>query len=102
MAGPKGHRQHARGREKPSEGYAPAAHQGALNGVLLDSDVIIEVLRGRAGIRTAVAGLHAAGTPTYCTAISWAEVYAGVRAGEEPMTDRLFEGLGEVVLDART
>ena len=64
--------------------------------------MIIEVLRGRAGIPTAIAGLHAAGTPIYCTAISWAEVYAGLRAGEEPMTDRVFEGLGEVVLDAGT
>ena len=63
--------------------------------------MIIEVLRGRTGILAVVADLHAAGTPTYCTAISWAEVYAGLRAGEEPMTDRLFEGLGEVVLDAR-
>jgi predicted nucleic acid-binding protein len=64
--------------------------------------VIIEFLRGRAGILTAFAGLHSAGTATYCTPISWAEVYAGLRPGEEPMTDRLLEGLGEVVLDART
>lgn len=49
-----------------------------------------------------VAELEAGGTPTYCTAISWAEVYAGLRAGEEPLTDRFFEGVGEVVLDART
>jgi hypothetical protein len=63
--------------------------------------VIIEVLRGRTGILGVVADLRASGTPTYCTAISWAEIYAGLRAGEEPVTDRLLEGLGEVVLDAR-
>jgi predicted nucleic acid-binding protein len=48
-----------------------------------------------------IQALRASGTPTYCTAISWAEVYAGLRPGEEPLTDRLLEGLGEVVLDAR-
>jgi hypothetical protein len=38
--------------------------------------------------------------PTYCTAISWAEIYAGIRTGEEPYTDEFFRARGEVVLDA--
>lgn len=43
--------------------------------------------------------LERRGVPTYCTAISWAEVYAGVRRGEEPITEEFFGSRGEVVLD---
>jgi hypothetical protein len=48
----------------------------------------------------AATALEAAGVPTYCTAISWAEVYAGLRPGEEPVTQAFFEARGEIVLDA--
>lgn len=43
--------------------------------------------------------LEREGVPTYCTAIAWAEIYAGVRAGEEPLTQAFFEARGEVLLD---
>ena len=45
--------------------------------------------------------LEASGIPTYCTPIARAEVYAGIRAGEEPFTEAFFEARGEVVLDGR-
>ena len=41
------------------------------------------------------------GVRTFCTAISWAEVYAGVRPGEEAATAAYFEARGEVPLDGR-
>jgi hypothetical protein len=63
--------------------------------------VIIELLRGRAGIVKAAAALEAGGTPTYCTAVSQAEIYAGVRPGEEPLTRAFFEARGEIVLDGQ-
>ena len=43
--------------------------------------------------------LEKGGVPTFCTAIAWADVYAGVRAGEDPLTQAFFEARGEVVLD---
>ena len=46
-------------------------------------------------------GIEAGGTPTYCTPISWAEVYAGIRPGEESLTETFFENRGEIVLDRR-
>jgi predicted nucleic acid-binding protein len=46
------------------------------------------------------AGLEAAGVPTYCTAISWAEIFAGIRPGEEPAAQAFFEARGEILLDA--
>ncbi len=49
----------------------------------------------------AATALEASGVPTYCTAIAWAEIYAGIRAGEEPMTQAFFEARGEIVLDGR-
>ncbi|HEY3216774.1 MAG TPA: PIN domain-containing protein [Candidatus Eisenbacteria bacterium] len=101
MARPKGPRQHGRVRETPAARHAPAAGASTLNGVLLDSDVVIEILRGHPGVRAIADGLEASGTPTFCTAISWAEVYEGLRPGEEPSTDAFFEARGEVVLDAR-
>ena len=51
-------------------------------------------------IEAAVA-LGRAGVRTFCTAISWAEVYARVRPGEEAVTRAFFDARGEVVLDAR-
>ena len=63
---------------------------------------MIELLRDNPKIVSAAADLEATGTPTFCTAVSWAEVYAGLRAGEEPTTDAFFEARGEVVLDAHT
>ena len=45
--------------------------------------------------------LERTGVPTYCTAVSWAEIYSGVRRGEEPLTEAFFGARGEVVLDGR-
>jgi predicted nucleic acid-binding protein len=45
--------------------------------------------------------IESAGVPTYCTAITWAEVYAGLRVGEEVLTEAFFNARGEVVLDGR-
>jgi predicted nucleic acid-binding protein len=73
-----------------------------VTGVLLDSDVIIEILRGRREVIAAVASLEEAGVPTYCTAISWAEIFAGIRPGEETLAEAFFRARGEVVLDAVT
>ena len=72
-----------------------------MTGVLLDSDVIIEVLRDNRSIVRSAAGLTADGVRMYCTPVSWAEVYQGIRAGEEPSADAFFEACGEVILDAR-
>jgi predicted nucleic acid-binding protein len=59
------------------------------------------VLRGREAVVAAVRALETSGVATYCSAIAWAEIYAGLRAGEEPLTRAFFEARREVVLDAR-
>jgi len=100
MAGSKGSRRHGRVRETAAPGYTPDAGPG-IAGVLYDSDVIIEVLRGRVGVIDAVRRLEATGVPTYCSSVALAEIYAGLRPGEEPLTGAFFEARGEVVLDAR-
>ena len=46
--------------------------------------------------------LERAGVPTYCTAVAWAEIFAGVRPGEEPVTQAFFQARGEAVLDGPT
>lgn len=102
MAKPKQPRQHARVRETPASRYGTENAQQTLNGVLLDSDVIIEILRGNRAVVRAAERLEEANVPTYCTAVSWAEVYSGIRPGEEPLTDEFFGTRGEVVLDAGT
>ena len=101
MAESKRSRKHVRVREKPAAEYATSGQQDALNGVLLDSDVVIEVLRGRRPVIDALRRLENDGVPTFCTAITWAEVHAGLRRGEEQVTQEFFEARGEVVLDAR-
>lgn len=98
MAAPRRPRRHPRVREAGPSRYE-AAHGVA--GVLYDSDVIIEILRGRRLIVDAAAALEAAGVQTYCTPIAWAEIYAGLRPGEEPVARAFFEARGEVMIDGR-
>ena len=93
------HRANRRVREAAPARYAPDTPE-ALTGVLLDSDVVIEILRGRSRIVDAAIDLERTGTPTYCTAISWAEIYAGIRAGEEPLTEAFFLDVGEPTCDS--
>jgi predicted nucleic acid-binding protein len=70
--------------------------------VLLDSDIVIEILRGRANIAEGLAATEIQGIPTYCCAITWAEIGAGLRPGEEAATEDFFQARGEVVIDAAT
>jgi predicted nucleic acid-binding protein len=100
MARSKRPRKHLRVRETPEEGYAQAAE--TLSGVLLDSDVIIEVLRGNRRLIADLERLVAGGARTYCTAVAWAEVFAGLRKGEEPVAGDFFAARGEVILDGTT
>ena len=91
-------RRDRRVREAAAPRYAP---EPGLVGVLYDSDVIIDILRGRRKTVDAARALEATRVPTYCTAIAWAEIYAGMRPGEEPITRAFLEARGEIVLDAR-
>jgi predicted nucleic acid-binding protein len=58
--------------------------------VLLDSDVIIEWLRGHEPFVTQVASLLEGQSELFWTPVSVAEIYAGVRRGEEPQISKLF------------
>lgn len=98
MARPKRPRAHRRVREAPAPRYAAETTEG-LSGLLLDSDVIIEILRGRKEIIREARRIEESGVPTYCTAISWAEIHAGIRPGEETLAEAFFRARGEVVLD---
>src|SRR3989441_10155511 len=100
MAQPLRYRRHQRVREAASPRYAPAPSPSAVTGVLLDSDVIIEALRGRRDISDGIRAIERRGVPTYCCAVSFAEIWAGVRPGEEAGTEAFFHTRGEGVLDA--
>lgn len=94
------------GHRRVSEA-APARYEAhepteSLTGVLLDSDVVIDILRGRGEVVERAQKFARDGVPTYCTAVTWAEVFAGVRPGEESATQAFFDARGEVVLDATT
>ena len=101
MARSRRHRRQHGVREAAPRRYASSSPAAALTGVLLDSDVVIEVLRGRAEIIAALRELEA-GTPTYCSAVAWAEIFAGIRAGEEARTEGFFDARGEITIDAMT
>ena len=68
---------------------------------LLDSDVLIWLLRGRAETMRLVDRLHG-GTHVAlaCSALSVLEVWTGVRSGEERRTEALMESLQVVPVDA--
>ena len=72
----------------------------AVAGILLDSDVIIDALRGRLRTLAEIRAVEQEGIATYCCALSWAEIFAGLRAGEEPTAEAFFQARHDVVLDA--
>lgn len=69
---------------------------GEIGGVLLDSGVIIEALRGRHAAIGELRAIETRGIRTYCGAIAWAEVCAG-RPGEEALSEDFFQARGEVL-----
>jgi len=58
------------------------------------------VLRGRREIGDEVRDIERQGVPTYCCAVTFAEIWAGLRRGEEAAAEAFFHVRGEVVLDA--
>lgn len=61
--------------------------------ILLDTTVLIDVLRGRAEVRRELAGLVAEGKALATSVVNIAEVYAGMRVGEEAGTEAFLSGL---------
>jgi predicted nucleic acid-binding protein len=61
--------------------------------ILLDSSVLIDVLRRRNGRREALAALVRAHESLATTSLNIAELYAGMRPGEEASTEALLDGL---------
>jgi predicted nucleic acid-binding protein len=100
MARSTGRRRNRLVREAAAKRYETDPEEGLI-GVLYDSDVIIELLRGRSRVIEAAAILEGGGVPTYCTAISVAEIHAGIRSGEESLTEAFFAARGVVVVDHR-
>lgn len=60
--------------------------------LLLDSTVLIDALRGRPAAAR-VAGLRRLGVEPWVCAISVEEIWRGLRAGEQSIAHRLFQGL---------
>jgi predicted nucleic acid-binding protein len=65
--------------------------------VLLDTTVLIDLLRGRPAVGR-VRGLRAHGDTPWVCAVNVEEVVRGMRAGEEPAVRRLLTGLRQVAL----
>lgn len=61
--------------------------------LLLDTSVLIDTLRGHRGRRELLARLVEDGHRLSTTALNAAEVWAGVRTGEESQTSRLLDSL---------
>ena len=61
--------------------------------LLLDTTVLIDALRGRAGLLAKLSRLVLDGHLLATSTVNMAEVYAGMRAGEERETAALFQGL---------
>jgi predicted nucleic acid-binding protein len=99
MAQSQRHRHRGRVREAAASRYSPSPPGEGVTGVLLDSDVIIEILRGRATVARALRATEALGIATYCCAIASAEVGADLRPGEETVAEAFFQARGEVVID---
>ncbi|MCC7164338.1 MAG: type II toxin-antitoxin system VapC family toxin [Anaerolineae bacterium] len=60
---------------------------------LIDSDVLIEILRNNVAIAAALKALDHAGETLCYSPITKAEVYHGLRTGEEERTERVFAAM---------
>ena len=72
-----------------------------MNGVLIDSDILIEVLLGRQQI--VVKGwkdLAGSDTAPICSPISMAEIWCGARPRETEVIQSLFRSMNVVPIDA--
>ena len=58
--------------------------------ILLDSDVLIEWLRGRQPVPSKIQSLFEQHAELFWTPVSVAEIFAGVRKGEEHDVEKLF------------
>ena len=73
-----------------------------MNGVLIDSDILIEVLRGRdAAVLEAWERLANSEPVPLCSSVSIAEIWCGARPRETETIDRLFASLPAVPADAQ-
>ncbi len=70
--------------------------------MILDSDVLIEILRSNPQTSRWVAAQASAGETLRYSPVSRAEIGAGVRRGEEDRVEALFGGLDAVAIDATT
>ncbi len=61
--------------------------------ILLDTSVLIDVLRGRPDRKAELANLVRAGHRLMTTAVNVAEIYAGMRVAEAPRTEEFLSGL---------
>ena len=68
MARSERYRRHQRVRETTSPRYTPSTASPAVTGVLLDSDIVIETLRGRRQVSDGLRAIEQRGLPTYCCA----------------------------------
>jgi len=64
--------------------------------ILLDSDVIIEILRGNGKVIEEVVSLGKSGRAVLYTPVSKAEIFHGIREGETEKVEMLFSGCGSV------
>ena len=70
--------------------------------MILDSDVLIEILRGNRRTAHWVAARASAGEALRYSPVSRAEIGAGMRPGEQDEVAALFAGLGPLPVDAVT
>jgi len=61
--------------------------------VLLDTSILINLLHGKAEARTLVGDLTARGISLAISCVTVAELFAGMRAGEETVTEELLSAL---------
>jgi predicted nucleic acid-binding protein len=69
-------------------------------GVLLDTTVLIDLLRGRPGAQTRLTSLRAAGDVPYACAVNVEETVRGLRRREHAPAQRLFAGIRMTLLGA--
>lgn len=67
--------------------------------VLVDTDVLIEPLRGNQLIIGKFKEVFTKGLTVFYSPVSKAEIYAGIRRGEEEVTANLFRIMEPVVID---
>jgi len=68
--------------------------------ILLDTDIVVDLLRGKVPIRNRIDEILMNGIALSVTPITWAEIHSGIRRGEEETVRQFFDSVRNLSIES--